>query len=108
VPTPYSPCFTCPAAGISCEDHVKEVFTAAGISEDQNATLWKDVNLWDDGIMYCEYMCESNKEGESCSQDWDNGCTVSFVCLHRLLYNHIISNFIVSCELIARGIILRL
>jgi hypothetical protein len=107
VPTPYSPCFTCPAAGISCEDHVTEVFTAAGISEDQNATL-NGFNLWDDGIWTCELMCEQNKEQESCSEDWDNGCTVSFVCLHRLLYNHIISNLIVSCELIARGIILRL
>jgi hypothetical protein len=87
VPTPYSPCFTCPAAGISCEDHVTEVFTAAGISEDQNATLWKDVNLWDNGIWYCEELCEKNKEGESCSEDWDNGCTVGFICLHRLLYN---------------------
>jgi hypothetical protein len=47
VPTPYSPCFTCPAAGISCEDHVNEVFTAAGISADQNATLG-GFNLWDE------------------------------------------------------------
>jgi hypothetical protein len=85
VPMPYSPCFTCPAAGISCEDHVKEVFTAAGISEDQNLTLWKDVNLWDHGISWCKGLCELNKEGESCSEDW--GCTVGFICLHRLLYN---------------------
>jgi hypothetical protein len=107
VPMPLSPCFNCPAAGISCDDHVKEVFTAAGISEDQNATL-NGFNLWDDGILYCEDMCKLNKEGESCSQDSDNYCTVSFMCLPQLLCNHIISNFIVSCELIARGIILRL
>jgi hypothetical protein len=84
VPTPFSPCFTCPAAGISCKDHVKEVFTAAGISEDQNATLSR-FNLWDNGQSYCKDMCESNKEGESCSEDYLNGCTVSFVCLSAII-----------------------
>jgi hypothetical protein len=84
VPTPFSPCFTCPAAGISCEDHVKEVYTAAGISEDQNATL-NGLNLWDDVIWTCELMCESNKEGESCSEHSDNGCAVSFVCLPKII-----------------------
>jgi hypothetical protein len=47
VPTPYYPCVTCPATGVSCDDHVEEVFIAAGISEDQNATLG-EFNLWEE------------------------------------------------------------
>jgi hypothetical protein len=81
VPTPYSPCFTCPAVGISCEDHVKEVFTAAGISEDQNSTLG-GYNMWYWAIGDCIRICESSKEGESCG-DW--GCTVSFLCLSTII-----------------------
>jgi hypothetical protein len=93
VPTPFLPCFTCPAAGMSCEDHVTEVYTAAGIPEDKNSTIggW---NLWDDVLMYCEDLCESNKEGESCSEDLYIGCTASFMCLQRFLYNQIITNAI--------------
>jgi hypothetical protein len=82
--TPFSPCFTCPDGGISCDDHVKEVFTAAGIPKDQNATLGGS-HLWDDGQPYCKQLCESNKEGESCSKDEDNGCTVGNMCLRTLL-----------------------
>jgi hypothetical protein len=79
VPTPFSPCFTCPENGISCDDHVEQVFTAAGISEDQNATLG-GYNLWDDGKKYCKWMCEVKNEGESCSEDWDNQCKVGYIC----------------------------
>jgi hypothetical protein len=57
---------------------VKDVFTAAGISEDQSATLG-GFNLLDDGLTYCKGLCESSKEGELCSEDEDNQCTVGLM-----------------------------
>jgi hypothetical protein len=89
-PTPFSPCFTCPATGISCDDHVEEVFAAAGISDPRVGGQ----NAYGDGFGLCYDLCESNKEGESCSEDWDNGCTVGFMCLQSLLYNQILSNLV--------------
>jgi hypothetical protein len=49
--------------------------TAAGIAEDQNASLNNWTNIWDDAQYKCEILCELNKEGESCSQYWNNQCT---------------------------------
>jgi hypothetical protein len=70
---------------------VKEVFTAGGISEDQNTTI-NEFNLLDDGQFVCKVFCEMKKEGESCKSGYDNDCTVGFMCLQRLLHNQIISN----------------
>jgi hypothetical protein len=44
-PTPLTPCFTCPKDGSDCSTLVSEVMTAAGIAEDQNATLCP-INIW--------------------------------------------------------------
>lgn len=64
-----APCFTCPKDGMSCSDRVKEVLTAAGISEDQNSTNdddWSYGPIWGYVQWECEAMCEVSKEGESC------------------------------------------
>ena len=68
VPTPLTPCFTCPAEGSSCNETNAEVMTAAGIPEDAVTALggW---DVWADNVYYCEQLCELNKPGEACSRD---------------------------------------
>jgi hypothetical protein len=72
VPTPFEPCFMCPDEGSDCSTLVREVMTAAGIAEDQNATLWWGAawgNLWEGALNFCEQLCETSKEGQPCSKD---------------------------------------
>jgi hypothetical protein len=76
--------------------------TAAGIPEDQNATLG-NYNLWDDAEYYCEQLCESKREGEFCNED--NSCAV------RMLIVILFSLNIIACTelsfiLSARSIVL--
>ncbi|KAL7484675.1 hypothetical protein ACHAW6_010307 [Cyclotella cf. meneghiniana] len=71
-PTPLTPCFTCPSADSNCSFVVTELLAANNISQDQNSTLG-EWNIMDEATQYCEDLCESNKEGEACSQD--NQCT---------------------------------
>lgn len=68
VPTPLTPCFTCPAEGSTCNETNAEVMTAAGIPEDAVTALggW---DVWGDNVYYCEQLCELNKPGEACSRD---------------------------------------
>lgn len=65
VPTPLTPCFTCPAEGSNCNETNAEVMTAAGITEDAGTTLG-DWSVWKDSVHYCELLCEMNKLGETC------------------------------------------
>ncbi len=66
--SPLTPCCTCPGANSNCSAVVNQVLTAHNIPRDQNATYgWGGIA--DEALSYCEELCESNKEGESCSQD---------------------------------------
>ncbi|KAL3801630.1 hypothetical protein HJC23_013135 [Cyclotella cryptica] len=67
-PTPLTPCFTCPGANSNCSVVVTELLAANNIAQDQNSTLGKR-SITEEAKKYCKDLCESNEEGEACSQD---------------------------------------
>jgi hypothetical protein len=74
ITTPLMPCFTCPTDTTSCEELVGQVLTEAEIGEDEKSTLGGEA-IWEEALVYCVELCESNQVGESCNQE--DQCTVS-------------------------------
>ena len=65
----WDTCFTCPEAGSNCSTVVADIRATNDLS---NYTY--NMNYYNGGMeYYCEKMCESKQEGETCTDD--SGCT---------------------------------